>query len=234
MSQPCSKLAYMVFSLTVLLLAAGIKPAAARPRDDAMAGAYRCSAIGSSRLWLDCYYGVAQPVRALLGLPPVPEAQSRLASSPPAGIPQDQDVRDTVIREASRCDGNERDWLDCYYSAAQPMRLLLGLAPARQAARPPVRMSASSPVAGLPAGNWFLGTSKGIKARLSAYSLAKDGRFTVTLADGRVWRQTDGDVKHPDWKKPAQSYVVTISRGALGSTNLSVQGEAGRYKVEPG
>ena len=60
-----------------LLLAA--QPAASRPRDDALAGAFRCSVIADSRQWLDCYYGAAQPVRAALGLAPALAAQVRLA-----------------------------------------------------------------------------------------------------------------------------------------------------------
>ena len=44
-------------------------PAQARPRDEALSGAFRCAVIADSRQWLDCYYGAAQPVRAALGMP---------------------------------------------------------------------------------------------------------------------------------------------------------------------
>jgi hypothetical protein len=198
-----------------------------------MAGAYRCSEIGPSRLWLDCYYGAAQAERAALGLAPVTGDQSRLAGNPPAGIPQDQSVRDAVIREAGRCDGEEHGWLNCYYTAAQPMRRLLGLVPAPQHMQSATaEVSQSGPVAELPSGSWFLGARKGLKARLRSYSLDEDGRFSVTLEDGHVWTQTLGDVRHPHWKKPAKSYVVMISRGVLGTTNLVVEGETGLYKVQ--
>src|SRR4051812_22621027 len=63
--------------LASLLLAA--LPAEARPRDDALAGAFRCAVIGDARAWLDCYYGAAQPVRAGLGLAPAMAAQVKLA-----------------------------------------------------------------------------------------------------------------------------------------------------------
>ncbi len=217
------------------LAVAAIPPAQARPRDDVMAGAYRCGAIGPSRQWLDCYYGAAQPIRAALGLTPVTGVQSRLAGNPPAGTPQDQAVRDAVIREAGRCDGDGHGWLDCYYGAAQPMRLLLGLAPAPQHAQQAA--AAASPAgaaAELPSGSWFLGAREGLKARLRSYSQDASGRFTVTLADGQVWRQMPGDVRYPHWNKPAESYVVIISRGILGTINLVVQGETGLYKVQPG
>src|SRR3569833_1119609 len=100
-------------------------PAAARPRDDVMSGAYRCAAIGDSRQWLDCYYGAAQPARAALGMPPAPPAQVALVSRPPAGaVPHGEEiVRDRVMASASACAlAGDRPWLDCYYAAAQPMR----------------------------------------------------------------------------------------------------------------
>ncbi|MDB5734322.1 MAG: hypothetical protein JWN16_959 [Alphaproteobacteria bacterium] len=52
-------------------------------RDDVMAGAERCNGIAENRLWLDCFYGSAQPMRGLLGLPPAPASQVKLV--PPAG-----------------------------------------------------------------------------------------------------------------------------------------------------
>ena len=224
-----------VFAGLALLTMSAAGPAQARPRDDAMAGAYHCGGIGPSRQWLDCYYGAVQPVRAALRLVPVPDAQARLAGAPPPGTPQDQAIRDAVIRDAARCDGDDRAWLDCYYAVAQPMRLLLRLAPAPQHVSLAVaEASRSGREAELPAGNWFLGAGKGITARLKDYHLDRDGRFSVTLANGEVWRQTDGDVRHPHWSKPPESYVVIISRGVLGSTNLTVRGEIGLYKVERG
>jgi hypothetical protein len=58
--------------------------AAAGPmRDEVMSGAARCAGIADDRTWLDCFYGSAQPMRATLGLPPAPPAQTKLV--PPAG-----------------------------------------------------------------------------------------------------------------------------------------------------
>jgi hypothetical protein len=51
---------------------------------DVLSTAARCNAIADYRAWLDCYYGAAQSMRALLGLAPAPPAQTRLV---PPGVP---------------------------------------------------------------------------------------------------------------------------------------------------
>ncbi len=60
-------------------------PALAEPtRDEVMAGAARCDGIADNRVWLDCFYGSAQPMRALLNLAPANPAQVRLVPPPGA------------------------------------------------------------------------------------------------------------------------------------------------------
>jgi hypothetical protein len=50
-----------------------------------MSATARCAAIGDNRIWLDCYYGAAQPMRAELGLAPALPSQTLLAAArPPA------------------------------------------------------------------------------------------------------------------------------------------------------
>ena len=122
------RLLISIFGIAVFLAAS--TPVSARARDDVMVGAYRCAGIDSIRIWLDCYYGAAQPVRSELGLVPAPAGQLSLGLSPPAGGErQDQGLRDEVMASAGRCGSlaDERQWLDCYYAAAMPARGLLGL-----------------------------------------------------------------------------------------------------------
>jgi hypothetical protein len=52
-----------------------------------MSGAARCAGLTDNRTWLDCFYGSAQPMRALLGLPPAPSAQVKLVPPPGAVYP---------------------------------------------------------------------------------------------------------------------------------------------------
>ena len=68
----------------ILLLAAllGVSPAIADPRQDTLAGISRCAGLPDDRIFLDCVYGAAQPLRTELGLPPAPGFQTQLV--PPA------------------------------------------------------------------------------------------------------------------------------------------------------
>jgi hypothetical protein len=219
-----------LISLAALALAVTMSSALARPRDDVMAGAYRCAGIANSRQWLDCFYGVAQPVRAELGLPPAPQQQVALATTPPVGgAPQDPELRDSVLAEASRCYtvSGEHEWLNCYYAAAQPLRASLGLSagPQRPFQPPPPSNFGLAPKP-------VLHTPIGIRAQMAEYKFDQFGKFTVRLADGQVWRQMAGDSSLAHWEKPAASYTVEIRKGAFGSFNLSAEHVGGVYKVQ--
>lgn len=69
-----------------------------------------------------------------------------------------------------------------------------------------------------------------IQSNIATVSFAPNGRFIVTLANGQVWRQLDGDVGKARFEKNGH-YAATISRGALGSYNLAVNDGDTIYKV---
>ncbi len=226
-----------------------VAPAQARPRDDALSGAIRCGAIADSRQWLDCYYGAAQPMRTALGLSPALAAQVQLAASPPAGgQPRDEGVRAEVVAVAAGCmrEAGDRPWLDCYYAAAMPMRVQLGLSAPQAVTRPapaPVQQFASAAPAPAPlkkpAGpppkprNSSLFTGMFSTARpivrdmpMASYEFNKSGAFTVTLEDGQVWEQSPEDeTYHPArWRKEASEYAVTIVPAAMRTFTMTVDG----------
>jgi len=248
---------HFLWLLAPAILGLGL-PAQARPRDDALSGAFRCSTIADSRVWLDCYYGAAQPVRASLGMTPALAAQVRLASSPPAGgQPRDEAVRDEVMSAAANCIrvAGERPWLDCYYAAAEPMRVQLGLA-VPQASRPgpqpppmppPRFASAAPPPAPVRTGPPPMPRSTGLftgmfndakpivnRMPMQTYSFDRSGSFTVTLIDGQVWKQLPEDeVYHPArWRKDAGQLLVTIAPGVMHTFNMKVGDESRNYKVK--
>jgi hypothetical protein len=56
-------------------------------RDDVMLNLQRCASITDNHIWLNCFYGAAQPMRGQLGLPPAPEAQVSLVKNAPMTPP---------------------------------------------------------------------------------------------------------------------------------------------------
>ena len=246
--------------LGAALLAAA--PAQARPRDEALSGAFRCAVIADSRAWLDCYYGAAQPVRAALGLPAALAGQVKLAMSPPSGgVPRDEAVRDDVMAGAAQCNrvAGDRPWLDCYYASAQPMRVQLGLSvpgqaapkftpqPPVPAAPPPVMAYAPPPAPAKPAGPPPMPRSTGLlngvfnsikpvvrNIPMETVSFDRNGAFTVTLSDGEVWAQSEEDaIYHPArWRDPGPNLLVTVAPDAMHTFTMTVSGESRIYKVK--
>lgn len=202
----------------------------ARPQDEVLSQAFKCAAIGDLRTWLDCYYGAAQPMRSAIGLAPVPAAQFRLVTSPPAGtVPtQEADIRDSVLRSALDCNriAAGREWLDCFYAAAESVRTRLGLASqfksSAKAAAPASQFGLPSKSAPAP---------NAISARMISYAFNKDHRFTVTLDNGQVWQQIEGDDVLANWSGSPRKYSVAIARGLFGSYNLRVLKNGGLYRV---
>jgi hypothetical protein len=217
-------------------------PAVARPRDDVMSKAFRCAIIGDTRTWLDCYYGAAQPAREALGMSAAPAGQVKLIADPPHGAPAtgEVEIRDEVLSQAFTCKNfsDDQQWLNCYYAAAQPARTHLGLPSAGQIPQPPQPASAKTlaPPAsfGVRAAQQseIPDTTDHISARMASYSFDPYGIFTVTLANGQMWKQISGDTSLAHWTKPATSYTARLSHGFLGSYNLAVAGASGVFKVK--
>lgn len=164
-------------------------PATADPRGDALAGISRCASIADDRVFLDCLYGAAQPLRAKLGLPPAPAAQLNLV--PPA-------TPGAVVAPS----------------------------PAMARNAPPPRDE------GFFSGILGSGKPAAPAQRMSSYAFDSHGIFSVTLSNGEVWRQVEGDSNFAHWRAPASSYVVILRSGAFGSSNLQVQGQSTTFKVE--
>ncbi|MEO8300261.1 MAG: hypothetical protein ABI608_00635 [Rhizomicrobium sp.] len=227
-----------------------VAPAQARPRDDALAGAFRCSVIAESRVWLDCYYGAVQPVRTGLGMPPALAAQIKLANAPPSGgQARDETVRDDVMSAAAGCIRvtGERPWLDCYYAAAAPMRTHLGLSGPPVAPKPlPQLAYVPPPARTVPAGpppmprnsgmlQGMFGDMKPIvrNVPMRSFTLNRRGAFTVTLADGQVWAQlAEDEIYHPArWGQAGPDKLVTIAPGPMHTFVMRVADQSRSYKV---
>ncbi|MDE2183357.1 MAG: hypothetical protein KGJ78_10085 [Alphaproteobacteria bacterium] len=69
-----------------------------------------------------------------------------------------------------------------------------------------------------------------ISAEVSDVAFNPVGRFTVFLANGQIWQQLQGDTGVARFSKKKKD-TVTISRGLLGSYNLSINDKSEIYKV---
>jgi len=88
-----------------------VYPAVADPtRDQVMDGAARCEGIPDNRVWLDCFYGSAQPMRGLLGLTPAPESQTRLVPAPGTGYGGAASGNAALTRRAPAAPKSESFW----------------------------------------------------------------------------------------------------------------------------
>lgn len=69
-----------------------------------------------------------------------------------------------------------------------------------------------------------------IMDKVTAVSFSASGRFTVTLANGQVWQQVPGDTDKAYFPRKGD-VQVRISRGTIGSYNLSIGTNNAVYKV---
>lgn len=100
----------------LLVFLAAATPAIAGPREDMLAGVERCRALSSDRVFLDCVYGAAQPLRASLGLAPASLAQQQLVPPLSAMRPPLPARAPAAQPPAPRVTGGQpvRDWLETY------------------------------------------------------------------------------------------------------------------------
>ena len=155
----------VLFGLVLLTQGALAEPT----RDEVMSGAARCAGIADNRTWLDCFYGSAQPMRAILGLAPAPAAQTKLVPPPGAAYMGAPDAVRQAPPEKSR--GFLAD---------------------------------------------ILGSSKPVASNvpMASYKFGRDGRFTVVLKNGETYRQEESDLVFAKWNRPAETYQVTIISAA--------------------
>jgi len=162
-----------------------------------------------------------------------------------AAAPALADPRSDALAGAARCQsiGDDRVFLNCLYGAMQPLRAELGLAPAPPAQTmlvppatlpmtpQPARRAAPPRGEGMLGGLFGSGRSEVAPQRLAAFSFDTKGFFTVTLADGSVWKQLDGDSARAHWHGQPSDLVATIRAGAFGAHVLQLRGQSAIFKV---
>lgn len=204
-------------------------------REEVLLRLTRCSSIGETRQYLDCYYAAVQPLRAALGLAAAPQAVSYaplfslVQVAPRAAAPM-ADTRPNLVPQAA------------YAYAAT-----------RTTAPPRLREDAGATklpfIGGLlglksvkvPVEEYGLRTAKTkpgvanvdhIAAHITKVETDSDsGSFTLTLDNGQVWKQVMNDDNRQHWRKDIAGTVATVSYGVGQTFNLSVN-DGSLYKVE--
>jgi hypothetical protein len=69
-----------------------------------------------------------------------------------------------------------------------------------------------------------------IAAKVTEYSYTPFGKFIIFLDNGQIWRQVEGDSDKADFH--GSDIAVAISRAALGSYSLTINGSSKTYKVK--
>ncbi|MEJ0025653.1 MAG: hypothetical protein WDN01_06450 [Rhizomicrobium sp.] len=188
------------------LLAASIPAADAGPRDDVVDVLAKCTDVADREARIACYDRAAPQLRAAAGLPPAPPAAPESTPPPP------------------------------------PVQTATAPPPPSEAPPPPSGQSflgsldpfgEEAPAAPLPAqmayqpiGQELLPITIGV----TDYDVAPGGPFTVTLANGQVWRERNGHSETPPFKAGARNFV-RIEHGLIGGYDLYLVGYGKLYKV---
>jgi hypothetical protein len=214
-----------------------LTPQAAATREDVMLRLTRCSSIGDTRQYLDCYYAAAQPMRAELGLAPAPQAAtyaplfSLTQSLPPAqrfGAVTPAQNRPNLVPQTAY-NGSVTVLAQRMRQQAGgdgPTRLpfigaLLGISTAKVA---PEQFGLRNARA-IPNGVDHL-----VQRIRKVEFVRGTGDFIVTLENGQVWRQVPNDDARARWQKNMEGTLATVAYGAGDTYNFSI-GDRDIFKV---
>lgn len=129
--------------------------------------------------------------------------------------------------------------LSCYDRLARGAASgALGAPPASipsPAPMPPVRAAAPPPASELGReelrGNVPAATPQQLTVEVTNFQKDPAGRFTITLANGQIWRQVAGDTTAAQYRA-GRTHSVTISQGSLGSYDLRFNDRNAVFKVQ--
>lgn len=195
--------AAIVLASAVPALADG--PAAAPQGPDVLHALAQCATIAELPARLACYDGLAPRVKAALAAPPAPAALA--ARHPP-----------TKEEQTSWFGFNMDNLFGGGGAPAQTTPKEFGqentaaVKDARQA-----RQESGEEI-------------DSITAKVTDYALSPFGKFVVFLDNGQVWKQIPGDADRAMFSHHGGN-TVRISRGFLGSYNMTINDSSRVYKV---
>ncbi len=213
----------ILLSATIAVLSASAGAAS----NEALAFAIgQCSAEPDAKARLACYDGLATKLKT--GIPlaaapagtAVPSVAQAPASPPPVAQSQPPAVPSQVA-SAPPPQAQRGTWYDptSWFGKDAPQRASNNPADfgGEQVRKPATEQASDAPL-------------EEISAHVASVSFNPYGRFTVTLDNGQVWRQIQADTGVARFRRKGGD-SVTISRGMLGSYNLTLAGTVQLFKV---
>jgi hypothetical protein len=161
----------------------------------------KCAGLADDKARLACYDALAPQVKDALGAPP-----PAVASTQPPATPGQQPPTQE----------QQKSWFGF------DIHNIFGTAPEQQTTPPP------PPPGTAPAQPPAIDS---ITAGVTDYAINPFGKFIVFLDNGQVWRQEQGDADRAQFKKNPKDNKVTISRGFIGSYNMTLNDSDKVYKV---
>lgn len=204
--------------LGILASAAAIMVASAQaaPNADLAFAIGQCAAVADAKARLSCFDGIAAQLKTGIALPagaaPPPVAQAPSPTVQAAQTPQ------AAPQKGSGSWYDPTEWFgrdDRQQASNNPADF------GAEAVRKPA--AAATPAEPEPL--------QEITAHVTSASFGMNGRFTIALDNGQVWRQLDADTGIARFSKKGGD-TVTISRGFLGSYNLVMEGHSVLFRVK--
>jgi hypothetical protein len=179
-------------------------PALAQDRQEVLEALGKCSDLTDDKARLACYDALAPRVKDALATPPAAVASNQ----PPT-------------------EEQQKSWFGFN------IENLFGNAPSQQTT--PQKFGADQlPQGAPPAGETAQAPPPvldSITAGVTEYAFTPFGKFVVFLDNGQVWRQQEGDADVAHFYKDPKDNQVTISRGFIGSYNLTINDNEKMFKV---
>jgi hypothetical protein len=188
--------------LAAVVLLPAIAVAGPDPRQDLIDGMAKCAAIADGTARLACYDALNPTLHAAQAAPPPPLVA---AVAPPAA------AADTG-----------RPWYDVF-----------GVSPSHQTTPETFgseALQAPPPPPGTPPAALPPAPLDSITATVTDYSFNPYDKFVVFLDNGQIWKQLEGDTGTKARFVKGGKNVVVISRGFIGSYNMTVN-DGPAYKV---
>jgi hypothetical protein len=210
-----------LFAMSAAIVLCG-GAAFAEPEDDLLKAYGECADIRDDPARLACFDSVSGRAKEAVA-PPAEQAPSVSTAAPAAPPVAAAPAPPVAAAAPTPAPAEEESWF------GRNVGSIFGTAPEQQTTPekfgadqlpPPQTPQATAPEA-----------LDSISANVTDLAFTPFGKFIVFLDNGQIWRQLEGDADRAHFKKDPKDNRITISRGALGSYNLTINDSSKVFKV---